>query len=149
MLEEKILEDFKQAMKDKDAPRVSTLSFLRSELKNIAIEKRAAKLEDVDVLTAIKKQIKQRQDSIEQFTAGSRADLVEKESKELEILKSYLPEQLSEGKIKEIIDQVVTSVGAKTAQDMGKVMKELLPKLSGRADNKLVSELVKQRLSGV
>ena len=72
---------------------------------------------------------------------------MEKESKELEILRSYLPEQLPEGKIKEIIDQVVTSVGAKTAQDMGKVMKELLPKLSGRADNKLVSELVKQRLT--
>ena len=146
MLEEKILENFKQAMKDKDALRVSTLSFLRSELKNIAIDKRASKLEDADVLAAIKKQIKQRQDSIEQFTAGGRVDLAQKESKELEILKFYLPEQLSEGKIKEIIDQVVSLAGAKTAQDMGKVMKELLPKLAGGADNKLVSELVKQRL---
>ena len=146
MLEEKILEDFKKAMKDKDALRVSTLSFLRAELKNIAIDKRASKLEDADVLAAIKKQIKQRQDSIEQFTAGGRVDLARKESKELEILKSYLPEQLSEGKIKEIIDQVVSLVGAKQPQDMGKVMKELLPKLAGGADNKLVSELVKQRL---
>lgn len=147
MLEEKILEDFKKAMKDKDALRVSTLSFLRSELKNIAIDKRASKLEDADVLAAIKKQIKQRQDSIEQFTAGGRVDLAQKESGELEILKSYLPEQLSEGKIKEIIDRVVNLVGAKQPQDMGKVMKELLPKLAGGADNKLVSELVKQRLT--
>lgn len=147
MLEEKILEDFKKAMKDKDASRVSTLSFLRSEMKNIAIDKRVSRLEDADVIAVIKKQVKQRQDSIEQFNAGSRADLAQKETKELEILKSYLPEQMSEDKIKEIIDQVVTLVGAKGAQDMGKVMKELLPKLSGRADNKLVSELVKQRLT--
>lgn len=147
MLEEKILEDFKKAMKDKDASRVSTLSFLRSEMKNIAIDKRVSRLEDADVIVVIKKQVKQRQDSIEQFNAGLRADLAQKETKELEILKSYLPEQMSEDKIKEIIDQVVTLVGAKGAQDMGKVMKELLPKLSGRADNKLVSELVKQRLT--
>src|SRR3989338_1069458 len=132
MLEEKILEDFKKAMKDKDAPRVSTLSFLRSEMKNIAIDKRIPRLEDADVIAVIKKQVKQRQDSIEQFNAGSRTDLAQKETRELEILKSYLPEQMSEDKIKEIIDQVAASIGAKSAQDMGKVMKELLPKLSGQ-----------------
>lgn len=149
MLEEKILEDFKHAMKDKDALRVSVLSFLRSELKNIAIDKRIAKLKDAEVLTALKKQIKQRQDSISAFTAGSREDLVKKESQELEILKSYLPEQLSQEAIKEIIDQVAASLGANQPQDMGRVMKELLPRLAQGADNKLVSELVKQRLTKI
>lgn len=146
MLEDKILEDYKKAMKDRDPLGVSVSSFLRSELKNAAIAQRKTKLDDADVIAVIKKQIKQHQDSIEQFRRGNRVDLAEKEAKELEILKSYLPEQLSEDRIKEIINEVVASAGANGPQDMGKVMKELLPKLSGSADNKLVSELVKARL---
>lgn len=146
MLEEKIMEDYKKAMKDKDAAKVSTLSFLRADLKYAAIDKRKDKLEDADVLTVIKKQVKQRQDSIEQFKNGGRQDLADKETKELEILKSYLPQQLSEEKIREIIEEAVKETGARGPQDMGKLMKALLPKLSGGADNKLVSELVKARL---
>ena len=145
-LEEKIMEDYKKAMKDKDAAKVSTLSFLRADLKYAAIDKRKDKLEDADVLTVIKKQVKQRQDSIEQFKNGGRQDLADKETKELEILKSYLPQQLSEDKIREIIEEAVKETGASWPQDMGKLMKALLPKLSGQADNKLVSELVKARL---
>lgn len=147
LLEEKILEDFKKAMKDKDAIRVSTLSFLRAELKNVAIDRRLDRLDDADVISVIKKQVKQHEDSIEQFKKGNRYDLVGKESSELEILKSFLPKQLSEEKIKEAIEEVIASCGANRPQDMGKVMKELLPKLSGKADNKLVSDLVRQRLT--
>ena len=147
MLEERILEDFRRAMKDKDSAKVSTLSFLRSELKNSAIEKKKDTLDDADVIAAIKKQVKQHQDSIEQFKAGGRFDLVEKESREQEILKSYLPEQLSEDKIKEAIEEVVASAGARGPQDMGKVMKGLTVNLAGRADNKLVSQLVRERLA--
>lgn len=147
MLEEKILDEFRKAMKDKDVLRVSTLSFLRAELKNVAIDKKKDRLEDVDVISVIKKQVKQHEDSIEQFKKGARLDLVQKESGELEILKSFLPEQLSEEKIKEAIEEVIALTGANKPQDMGKVMKELLPKLSGEADNKLVSELVRQRLT--
>ena len=146
MLEEKIMEDYKKAMKDRDAAKTSTLSFLRAELKNAAIDKRKDKLEDAEVIAVVKKQVKQRQDSIEQFKAGGRQDLVEKETKELEILKSYLPPQLSEEKIREIIEEAVKETGASGPQDMGKLMKALLPKLSGGADNRLVSELVKARL---
>ena len=146
MLEEKIMEDYKKAMKEKEALKVSVLSFLRAELKNAAIDKRKDKLEDAEVIAVVKKQVKQRQDSIEQFKAGGRQDLVEKETKELEILKSYLPQQLSEDKIREIIEEAVRETGACGPQDMGKLMKALLPKLSGGADNKLVSELVKARL---
>ena len=146
MLEEKIMEDYKKAMKEKEALKVSVLSFLRAELKNAAIDKKKDKLEDAEVIAVVKKQVKQRQDSIEQFKAGGRQDLVEKETKELEILKSYLPQQLSEDKIREIIEEAVRETGACGPQDMGKLMKALLPKLSGGADNKLVSELVKARL---
>ena len=146
MLEEKIMEDYKKAMKEKEALKVSVLSFLRAELKNAAIDKKKDKLEDSEVIAVVKKQVKQRQDSIEQFKAGGRQDLVEKETKELEILKSYLPQQLSEDKIREIIEEAVRETGACGPQDMGKLMKALLPKLSGGADNKLVSELVKARL---
>lgn len=147
MLEEKILDEFRKAMKDKDVLRVSTLSFLRAELKNVAIDKKKDRLEDADVISVIKKQVKQHEDSIEQFKKGARLDLVQKESGELEILKSFLPEQLSEERIKEAIEEVIALTGANKPQDMGKVMKELLPKLSGEADNKLVSELVRQRLT--
>ena len=147
MLEERIMEDYKKAMKEKEALKVSVLSFLRAELKNAAIDKKKDKLEDAEVIAVVKKQVKQRQDSIEQFKAGGRQDLVEKETKELEILKSYLPQQLSEDKIREIIEEAVRETGACGPQDMGKLMKVLLPKLSGGADNKLVSELVKNRLA--
>ncbi|TAN59149.1 GatB/YqeY domain-containing protein [bacterium] len=147
MLEEKILDDFKKAMKDKDALKVSTLSFLRSELKNTAIDKRKQALDDTEAITVIKKQIKQRQDSIEKFKQGSRQDLADKEAKELEILKSYLPQEVSEEEIKAAVEEAIKNTGASGAQDMGKVMKELLAKFAGRADNKLVSEIVKARLS--
>ncbi len=146
MLEKKILEDYKKAMKDKDAVRVSTLSFLRSELKNVSIDKKKEGLDDVEALTVIKKQVKQHQDSIEQFNAGGRQDLVQKENLELKILLAYLPQLLSEDKIKEAISEVIAATQAKGPQDMGRVMKELLPKLAGQADNKLVSDLVKQAL---
>lgn len=147
MLEEKILDDFKKAMKDKDALKVSTLSFLRSELKNTAIDKRKQALDDAEAITVIKKQIKQRQDSIDKFKQGNRQDLADKESRELEILKLYLPQGVSEEEIRAAVDEVVKTAGASSAQDMGKVMKELLARFAGRADNKLVSELVRERLA--
>lgn len=147
MLEEKILEDFRKAMKDRDALKVSTLSFLRSQLKNVAIDKRQEKLSDLEVCAVIKKQIKQRQDAIEQFKAGNRQDLADKEARELEILRLYLPQQVPEAQIKEAIEEAIKITGSSGVQDIGKVMKELLPKFAGKADNKLVSDIVKARLS--
>jgi len=147
VLEEKILEDYKKAMKARDGLRVSTLSFLRAELKNTAIDKRQEKLNDMEVVTVIKKQIKQRQDSIEKFKQGSRQDLVDKETRELEILKSYLPQAVPEETIKEAIEEALAVTGASGLKDMGKVMKELIAQFAGRCDNKLVSELLRERLS--
>ena len=147
MLEDKILEDFKNAMKNKDALRVSTLSFLRAQLKNVAIDKKKDKLDDIDVIAVIKKQIKQRQDSIENFKTGNRLDLAEKEQNESDILKLYLPQELSKEELEKIIAEVISATGASTMKDMGKVMKEVTAKIAGRADSKIVSGLVKEALS--
>lgn len=147
MLEEKILNDYKEAMKNKDTVKSSTLSFLRAEMMNVAIEKRKKLLDDNEVISVIKRQIKQHQDSIEQFQKGQRLDLVDKETKELKILESYLPPQLSNEEVKKIIEEVIVEVGAQGPGDMGRAMKEVMARIGQSADGKLVSELVKERLS--
>jgi len=146
MLEEKILSDYKDAMKNKDALKVSTISFLRAQMKNVCIDKKKDKLDDADVVAIIKKQVKQRQDSIDNFKTGGRQDLVDKEQSELKILESYLPKELSREELAQIVDEEIKNSGATSLKDMGKVMKEVLAKASGKADNKLVSELVKSKL---
>jgi len=147
MLEDKILNDYKEAMKAKDVLKSSVLNFLRADMINVAMAKKKTKLEDNDVLAVVRKQIKARQDSIEQFTKGNRPDLAEKETKELAILKTYLPEELPLEEVKKIIEEAVTSTAAQGMKDMGKVMKEVTAKISGKADGKLVSDLVRERLS--
>ena len=146
MLEEKILNDYKEAMKAKDALKTSVLSFLRAELINVAIAKSKKTLDDPEAIAVIRKQIKARQDSIEAFTKGGRADLADKEARELEILKNYLPQELSGGEISKIIEEVIAATGASSIKDMGKVMKEVNALIAGRADSKLVSDLVKAKL---
>ena len=147
MLEEKILNDYKEAMKARDSLTSSVLSFLRADMLNQATAKKKNKLDDAEVFTVIKKQIKQRQDSIEQFTKGGRLEMADKEKKESEILKVYLPPELSEAQIKRLIEEAVVSTGASSAKDMGRLMKELTVKIAGQADAKLVSDLVRQRLN--
>src|ERR1035437_9873182 len=142
MLTDKISADMKEAMRAKDAARLSTLRMLKSAVEYYKIEKKQEQLTDADVTTVIKKQIKQRQDSIEGFEKGRRADLVEKEKAELAVLKSYLPEELSPAQLEEIVKAVIAELDAKTKADMGKVMKAVQTKTAGRADNKLVSQIV-------
>lgn len=147
MLEEKILNDYKSAMKGKDTLKSSVLNFLRAQIMNEAIARKKKALDEAEVIAVIKKQIKQRQDSIEQFTKGNRLDLADKETKELGILKSYLPAEMPEEEIKKIIEEAVASTGASGMKDMGRVMKEVTAKVAGQADGKLVSDLVRARLS--
>ncbi len=147
MLEEKIFNDYKEAMKNRDTLKSSVLSFLRAAMINTAIEKKKKTLDDNDAIAVIKKQAKQRQDSIEQFQKGNRQDLAEKEIKELAILKGYLPEELAIGEIKKMIEEVVLATGASSIKDMGRAMKEVTAKIAGKADSKLVSDLVRERLS--
>jgi len=146
MLTEKIDANLKEAMRAKDTVRVSTLRMLKSAIEYHKIERKQDKLADPDVIGVIKKQIKQRQDSIEGFEKGGRADLVEKERAELTILKSYLPEELSSAQLEQIVAAVIAELGATTKADMGKVMKAVQAKTDGRADNRLVSQIVSARL---
>ena len=142
-----IQEDLKRSMKAKDGNRVSVLRFLLSSIQNREIEKRDT-LDDEEVLAEITTSAKRRKESMEAFGEGGRTDLVEKEAAELAILQEYLPEQLSPDEIRGVVQEVVEAVGAKTASDLGKVMKELMPRLRGKADGKLVNEIVQEALSG-
>jgi len=145
-LEEKLVEEMKQAMKANDKLRLSTIRMIRSSLKNKEIELRK-KLENEDILKVIQVMVRKGEESIEQFQAGGRTDLVEKEKKEIEILKSFLPQPLSQEEILKIIDQSIQEAQASSLKDMGKVMKLVMPKIGGKADGKLINQLVKERLS--
>ena len=147
MLQEKIDKDYIQAMKDKNKAKAGALSFLRAQIKNAMIDQKVKVLEDTGVIAVIKKQIKQRQDSIEQYEKGGRLDLVEKESQEMEILKSYLPAELSDEELHAIIASALQETQAKSLKDMGQVMKDVMEKTAGRSDNKKVSQWVKEKLS--
>lgn len=147
MLEEKILIDYKEAMKAKDALKSSVISFLRAEMINIATSKKKDKLDDPEVIAVVKKQIKQRKDSIEQFTKGGRLEMAQKEEREMEVLKGYLPPELSVDEVKKIIEEVILSISASGMKDMGRVMKEVNVKIGSQADGKLISDLVREWLS--
>ena len=147
LLEDKISQDYVTAMKERDSFRSGVLSFLRAQIKNIKIDKKLEKVSDEEVISIVKKQVKQRHDSITQFTAGGRLDLAQKEEQEVTVLQCYLPAQASPEAIGAAIEEAIKSTGATSIKDMGKVMKEALVKLAGQADNQQVSGLVKERLS--
>jgi len=145
-LKEKVENDFKTALKSKDAITVSTLRMLKAAMHNKEIEKKGEKIQDAEILKIVSRQVQQHKDSIEGFKKGKRQDLVEKETKELEILKNYLPEQLSEEEIANVIKKVIADIGAKDKSDLGKVMKAAMAELKGRADGKLVNQIVSGQL---
>jgi uncharacterized protein YqeY len=145
-LEERLVEEMKQAMKSNDKLRLSTIRMMRSALKNKEIELRK-KLEDEEVIKVIQAMVRKGEESVEQFQTGGRRDLVEKEKKEIEILKSFLPQPLSQEEMLKIIDQSIQETQASSPKDIGKVMKSVMPKMGGKADGKLINQLVKERLS--
>lgn len=142
MLEDTLYEDMKKAMKEKNEVKLSTLRMLRASMKNFALDKKKDVLTDDETYELIAKQIKQRKDSIEQFGKGGRHDLAAKEESELKILQAYLPTQLSETEIRSLAEETIKSLGVQLKKDMGRVMKELIPKVKGRADAKIVNEIV-------
>ncbi len=145
-LQERIGEDMKQALKTGKKDALSTLRMLNAALKNKQIDQRRPLTED-EVMQTVRSLIKQRKDSIEQFAKGGRQDLVDHETAEIAVLEAYLPAQLGREELEAMVQKAVADSGAQGAKDMGKVMKTLLPALGGRADGKLVSELVKQALA--
>ncbi len=144
-LKAKITEDMKNAMRAKDAPRLSAIRLLLAATKQREVDERI-ELSDADVLAIIEKMLKQRRDSVTQYEAGSRQDLADVEKFEIEILSAYMPQQLAEAEIANEVAAAVAAAGAKNMQDMGKVMAILKPKLAGRADMSIVSSLVKAKL---
>ena len=144
-LKDRITEDMKSAMRAKDSARLSAIRLLQAAIKQKEVDERIV-VDDTAVLAIVEKLIKQRKDSIEQFTKAGRNDLVDKETAELTLLAGYLPQQLSEAEVVAIIDAAIAEVGMSGPQAMGKVMALAKPRLAGRADMSRVSVLVKQRL---
>jgi uncharacterized protein YqeY len=146
-LKEKLNNDLKDAMRAKDELKLSVLRMLKSAVKYKEVEPGAKELDDAGINTVIGTLIKQRRDSAEQFKTAGRADMAEKEEKEIAILQSYLPQQLSADELKTLVASAITEANAKSAKDMGAVMKVLMPKTAGRAEGKAVSDEVKTQLS--
>ena len=145
-LEERLVEEMKQAMKSNEKLKLSTIRMVRSALKNKEIELRK-KLEDEDIVKVIQAMVRKGEESVEQFQTGGRMDLVEKEKSEIEIMKSFLPQPLSQEEILKIIDQSIQETQASSLKDLGKVMKSVMPKMGGKVDGKLINQLVKEKLS--
>ena len=147
MLMEKIEADLKNAMKEKNEIKLSTLRMLKAALKNKEIDKKVKSLSETDILEAIQKQVKQRKDSIADFEKANRQDLIKKETAEVSILEQYLPKPFSEAELKALIQKAVETVGAKTKADTGKVMKEIMPQIVGKADGKQVNQILSTMLN--
>ncbi|MFH1186724.1 MAG: GatB/YqeY domain-containing protein [Candidatus Levyibacteriota bacterium] len=148
MNKQQIKDELRESMFAKDELKTSVLRMLLSSLSYFEIQKgKGYEATDEDVLSAIQKEVKQRNDSIEQFKSAGRNELVKKEEKELEILKKYLPEQMSEEEIKKLVIDAISQTNASSMQDIGKVMGYLIPKTKGKADGSLVSKIVREKLS--
>src|SRR5437660_11879096 len=146
-LPERIDSDLKEAMRAKDATKLSVLRMLKSALKYAAIEKSGAELGDGEAVQVIRKQAKQRQDSIESFEKGGRAELAAKEKKELSILNAYLPQAMSADELSKVVRETIAEIGATSKAQMGAVMKASQAKVGGRADGKTLSQEVQKQLS--
>lgn len=149
MSKQELKEELKNSMKAREELKTSVLRLLLSAINYYEIEHGGAGYEatDQDVLSVIQTQVKQRRDSIEQFSKAGRKDLADKETRELEILQNYLPEQMSEEEIANLVKEVIAQTGGKSMADMGKVMGALMPHVKGKADGNLVSKIVKEELS--
>lgn len=144
-LKERITGDVKDAMRAKDKPRLGTLRLITAAIKQKEVDERI-ELDDTQVLTLLDKMCKQRRESISQFEKAGRDDLIAQENAELDIITTYLPEQLGEAEIAALIDEAMAATGATSIKDMGKVMGQLKPKLQGRADMGAVSGMIKAKL---
>lgn len=146
MLKEQIEKDLIEAMKAKDETKLLVLRSLKSAIKNSEIQKQT-ELKDEDILSVIQGQIKSRKDSIALYKQGGREELAEKEQIEIDILNTYLPEQMSEEEVKKLVQKAIEETGANTMQDMGKVMGTLMGQVKGKADPSMVSSIVKAELT--
>jgi uncharacterized protein YqeY len=145
MLKEQLNEDLKKYMKAKDPIALNTVRLVIADIKNKEVEK-GSELTEEEILQIIRKQIKTREDSIQQFKSARRDDLSNKEAQEIEILKKYLPEDLDDEELEKIIKETIKELNVSSKKDFGKVIKEVIAKVQGRADNKKISELISKLL---
>ena len=148
-LKQKIFEDLKAAMKAGETERRDVLRMLDSMVKNVEIEKmkREAGLNDEEVIEVLNRAVKQRKDAIAQYEAGGRPELAEKEMKEIEILRAYMPEQMSEDDVRKVVAEIIAQVGASSKAEIGKVMGPAMGRLKGQADGNLVKKIVEESLA--
>lgn len=146
MIEEKIASDLKEALKAKDTLRASCLRMLKTQLKNKSVEKMRP-LTQEEVIQVIGTMVRRAREAAEEFRKGNREDLALKEEQEIQVMRSYLPEMADISEIERVIKEVIESLGAKGPKDMGRVMKDAMTRLSGRAEGKTVSEVARRLLS--
>ena len=146
-LKEQLTTDMKEAMKSHDKDRLAVIRMVRGAIRQQEIDGQK-ELSDEDVIAVMSKEIKMRKDSIEEFKKGGREDLIAKTQAEIDVLMPYMPAQLSEDEVRELVKAAVAETGAATPKDMGKVMGALMPKVKGRADGKMVNQLVRAVLVG-
>ena len=146
MLLEKMNKDFVQAMKSKDALRVSVLKMLKSQVKYREIDNREKPVTDEDIIEIIGKEIKKHEESIEMYRTGNREDLAKKEEEELKILKEYLPRQMTEEEVMAFVSEAIVKLGANGPKDFGRVMKEVMAALRGKADGAIIKRTVEENL---
>lgn len=146
-LRDKIAADVKAAMIAKESAKLGALRMLQAAIKNREIDMRPDPITPEEVMNVVKKLVKQRKESIEQFQQAGRTDLVDQETAELKVLEVYLPAQMGREQVEALVTEVIASLGAKTVKDMGPVMKEVIARAAGTADNKVVSEVIKSKLS--
>jgi len=142
----KLESDMKSFMRERNQTALSVVRMLLAAIQNRAIEKKTASLDEEEVFRLIQKQIRQHKDSIEQFKKGNRADLADQEEKELKILEAYLPKQLDQDELRQIVDEAIRTTGATQQSDVGKVMKAVMEQIKGRADGTQVIRLVGERI---
>jgi uncharacterized protein YqeY len=139
------MDDLKLAMKEKNQVKKSVVTLIRSAVKQYEVDNRA-ELDDEGILDIVYKQMKQRKDALEEFEKAGREDLINQTQSEIEVLKTYLPVQLSEEEVEKIVIETINEVNASSMKEMGKVMSAIMPKVKGKADGKIVNELVKKHL---
>lgn len=144
-LKDKLMEDMKSSMKNKDTLRKNTITMVRANIKQREVDERV-ELTDEDIIDIIAKQVKEKRDVIQDFEKGGREDLVEQTKKEIEILLEYLPKQLTEEEVEEIVKDTIKEVDAKSIKDIGLIMKSVMPKIKGRADGSMVNSIARKYL---
>lgn len=147
-MKDELLKELKQALKEKDEIRKNTITLLRAAILQVEKDEQR-KLSEDEMKVIVSKEIKKRKESIEEYLKANRQDIANDLKREIEILSKYLPKQLTNEEVKKIVDEAITKVNATSIKDMSKVMKELMPSVSGKADGKQVSDIVKEKLNNL